>query len=210
MLRADAAPPTSVVRQVRTEVRAGYPGTWRFRMALLAPDKYAWTIYTSAQPDHYVFDGAAARTFVNGQEIAAVDGATAPFRSQARFMALAMLDPRQVPGAEIAPLDDVPAGASAGLQATFADGARYRLGLDGGRVVTVVGPLDLTPFASGEVTARFDDFRPVGGRMLPHTVHYEAEGAPLADETLLAACVDDPRFTLAAFQRPDLIPECMP
>lgn len=195
-------------------MRAGYPGTWRFRMTLLAPDKYAWTIYTSAQPDHYLFDGDSARTFVNGQEVAAVAASGAPMRSHARFMSLVLLDPQRIPGAEVTPLADadVPAGAARGLEAVFADdGARYRLGLDrSGRVVTATGPLDLTPFVGGEVTARFEDFRPVAGHELPHTVHYELQGAPLADETLLSACVDDPRVIAAVFQRPDLIPECMP
>ncbi len=210
---ARGGPVTSIVRQVQADVHAGFPGTWRFRMALLAPDKYAWTIYTSGQPDHYLFDGTAARTFVNGQEVAALTPDAAPLRSHARFMAVTNLDVLLQPGMDVAPLDDadVPSGASQGLQVRFADdGARYRLGFDtAGRLVTAIGPLDLPPYASGDVTARFDDFRPVGGRVLPHRVHYELRGAPLADETLTSACIDDPRFTAATFQRPDLIPECV-
>jgi hypothetical protein len=194
----------SVIRQVRTTVYAGFPGTWRFRMTLLAPDTYAWTIYTSGQPDHYVFDGTTARTFVNGQEVAAEVAAAAPLRSHARFMAVATLDALAAPGVVSAPDGDR-------LRITFPDGAAYRVGLDrAGRVVTASGPLDLSPFANEDVTATFDDHRDVGGRMVPFKVHYELRGTPLADETLLSACVDDPRVTSAAFTRPDLIPECMP
>jgi hypothetical protein len=194
----------SVIRQVRTQVYAGFPGTWRFRMTLLAPDTYAWTIYTSGQPDHYVFDGATARTFVNGQEVAAELAADAPLRSHARFMAVATLDALAVPGVTSAADHD-------GLAITFPDGARYRAVLDrAGRVIAASGPLDLSPFANDDVTATFDDYRDVGGRPVPYKVHYELRGAPLADETLLSACVDDPRVTSAVFTRPDLIPECMP
>lgn len=213
-LRARGGPVTSVVRQVETEVYAGFPGTWRFRMALLSPDRYAWTLYTSGQPDHYLFDGAAARAFVNGQEVAAEEATTAPLRSHARIMALVHLDARLLPGVQVTPLPavELPAGAAEGLQVVFADdGARYRLGFDGAaRLVHASGPLDLPPYGSGEVTLRFDGFRRVSGRVLAHRVHYEFRGAPLADETLLAACVDDPRVTAAAFQRPDLLPECTP
>lgn len=204
----------SVVRQVQTEVYVGFPGTWRFRMGFLAPDKYAWTIYTSGQPDHYLFDGTAARVFVNGQEVASETAATAPLRSHARFTAVVNLDALLLPGVQLTPLPpaDLPEGASEGLEVALPDdGTRYRLAFDrSGRLVQATGPLDLPPFGSGEATMRFEDFRTVSGRVLPHKVHYTFAGAPFADETLLSACFDDPRFTEAAFQRPSLIPECPP
>ena len=136
--------------------------------------------------------------------MAAVAADATPLRSHARFMAVAHLGPSAFPDAQV---EELPDGQ---VQVVFADGARYRLGLDGGRVVSVVGPLDLPPYASGDVTARLSDFRPVDGRLLAHAVHYELGGTRLADETLTSACVDDPRVTPTAFQRPDRIPDCMP
>jgi len=74
--------------------------------------------------------------------------------------------------------------------------------------VWVEGPLDLSPFGAGEITARFSDFRRRGTLWLPFAASYSLAGTSLADESVLAACVDPPGLTPAAFTDPARLPSC--
>lgn len=184
-------------------MQVGFPGRWRWRAAFLVPNHYAMTIYTSTEPDHYVFDGRRALAFV-GMRAVAEAGIASPLRSHARFTATVNLDALLLPAVRIeeAPGRDVTA-------VFLDDGSRYRLGFDGSdRLVRVSGPLDLDPFGRGEVTAVFTDFRWVGGRLLPHRTDYEFGGRPLATERTIAVCPEALGVSNAAFEAPWTLPDC--
>src|SRR5262245_29026400 len=68
-IHARGGPLRGIVREVEADVYAGFPGTWRWRTAFLLPTSYAWSIYTAGAPDHYLFDGGAARAFVGDREV---------------------------------------------------------------------------------------------------------------------------------------------
>lgn len=178
---------------------------------LLLPDRYAWTIYTMDQPDHYVFDGGTTSSFIGGRLLGRERGAT-PLRSHARFAAVQDLDTLLLPGVSVAPLApaDRPAGTAAAVAVTFADdGARYRVGFDDdGRLVVVEGPLELPPFGHGVVEARVTEFRTMGGMTLPARVTYRLAGETFADERTLAACPNPPGLDPAAFASPEALPRC--
>src|SRR5579883_1076887 len=128
-------------------------------------------------------------------------------RSQSRSAASLAL-----PGVAVAPLapSDLPAGAREGLAVVFADdSARYRLAFDERTLlVAAAGPLDLSPITSGEVTARFADFRRAGTLILPFETTYARADAPLAEERVRAACPDPPGLGPEAFVAPDRLPRC--
>ncbi len=211
-IRARGGPLRSVVRRVEAEVYAGFPGTWRWRAAFLVPDRYAWTILTTREPDHYLFDGTVVRAFVGDVEVAADADAAAPLRTHARFTAVTDLDALLQPGVQVAAAaaDRVPPGAVAALEVRFPDdGSRYLLGFDRrDLLVTAAGPLALPPLGRGTISARFADFRRAGSWLLPWTTDYTFDGAPLATEHTLAACPDDPALTPESFRRPAAIPDC--
>src|SRR5262245_24062168 len=60
-IRARGGPLGSLVRQVDAEVYAAFPGTWQWRTAFMLPDRYAWTVFTTGEPMHYLFDGQVVR-----------------------------------------------------------------------------------------------------------------------------------------------------
>jgi hypothetical protein len=213
-IRARGGPLHGLVRWVDAEVYAGFPGTWRWRAAFLVPDHYAWTILTTREPDHNLFDGTVVRAFVGDLEVAADADATAPLRTHARFTAVAALDALLQPGVQVAPAaaDRVPPGAVAALDVHFPDdGSRYLLGFDRrDLLVSAEGPLALPPLGRGTVSARFADFRRTGTWLLPWTTDYAFDGAPLATERTVTACPDDPALTPESFRRPAAIPDCAP
>jgi hypothetical protein len=204
------------VRQVEAEVAIAFPGTWRWRTALLVPDHFALTVYTTREADHYVYDGRATYAFVGQRQVAIDPRVDSPLRSLARFTAVVGLDALRLPRARLgAAAGAGPAAAAAGAAvevevALLDDGARYRLGFDGReRLVWASGPLALDPFGEGEVTARFDDFRPAAGRLLAHRAEYLFRGRPLARERTLSACLAA-GLAPAAFAVPWTLPECDP
>jgi hypothetical protein len=208
-IRARGGPLTSVVRDSDLDVRAVFPGRWQIRSAFLQPDRWGWTIFTSGQPDHYLFDGRIAHTFIGGRAVAADAGPGAPLRSHARFMAVAHLDVLRAPGIVLAPLApaDLPAGAAHGL-AVVLERSRFRLAFDArARLVWLTGPIDLPPLGTSVLSARYDDFRRVGRFVLPFRVEYTLAGQRLAEETVVAACPEPAGLTAASFAAPPL-PAC--
>ena len=177
----------------------------------LLPDRYAWTIYTTDQPDYYVFDAGITSSFIGGRLLSRERGPT-PLRSHARFAAVQDLDTLLLPGVTLTPLApaDRPAGTAVGATAVFADdGARYRLGFDDeGQLVVVEGPLELPPFGNGVVEARVTEFRRMGGMTLPARVAYRMGDQPFADERTLAACPNPAALDVAAFAAPERLPQC--
>jgi hypothetical protein len=210
-IRARGGPLRSVIREVEVDVMVAFPGRWRARTAFMVPDRYALTVFTTGEPDHYLYDGRAAHTFIGTREISVDTEAGAPLASQARFIAVVNLDALLAPGVELAPLPDaeLPADATSGLVIGFRDGARYRLGFDRrGLVVWAAGPLDLPPIGRGEVSARYDDFRRVGGLLVPFRTEYRLGTRRLAEERVLGMCVNDPGLEAGAFTTPSMIPRC--
>ncbi len=200
----------SVMRSVEAEVTAGFPGTWQWRTAFLTPDRYAWSMVTAAGVDHYLFDGAVVRAFVGGRAVATDVSPEAPLRIQSRFAAVTNLDAVLDGGATVTPLPagDLPAGVAAGASVVLS-GARYRLGFDERMLlVWATGPFDLPPLGGGELTARYDDYRPVEGLLLPFRVTYELGGRPLGVERTRHLCPNEPALTAASFASPDRLPPC--
>ena len=211
-IRSRGGPLHTVVRQVEAEVRAGFPGTWRWRTAFMLPDRYAWSIETNTEPYHYLFDGHAVRAFIGGHLVSLDAGSAAPLRSHARLTAVVNLDALRLPGVSVAELTPAerPPGAAAGLRVVFADdGATYRLGFDREALLTEVsGPVDLTPFGRGELTVRFADFRRVGKLRMPFRTSWRFGGTALAEERALAVCPDPPELVLDGFRDPARLPVC--
>jgi len=210
-IQARGGPLRAVVREVQADVFVGAPGRWSWRTAFLYPDRYAWTIFTAAGADHYLFDGAVSRTFVESNPVSVDAGPDAPLRSHARFTAVTYLDALLLPGVQVTPLagPELPEGAAWGLAAVFAgDGARYRLGFDArDLLVHVEGPLGLPPLGAGTLSARFADFHRTNGLFLPYRTAYTFGAAPLADERAVAVC-PNVRLAPEAFRMPAAIPTC--
>jgi hypothetical protein len=211
-IRARGGPVGAVVLDAEADVRQGYPGRWRWRRVFAAPERYAWTITTSGEPLHYLFDGTVVRAFVGGALTATDASPVAPLRSQARFVAVTLLDALRRPGVRVAalPADALPSGVSAGLAVTFPeDGERYTVLFDAGlRPVRIEGPIDLSPVGRGRLVARQDDFREVGRRLLPHHVVWELDGVELADEWARGLCVGVEPLPAEAFSAPGRLPDC--
>ena len=212
-IAARGGPLPALARSVEARVEQGFPGLWRWRTVYRVPDRYAWTIETTRDPDHYLFDGLTVRAFVGGREVSADTSPGAALRSHARFMAVIGLDALRAAGVTVTPLapSDLPAGVVAGLEVRFEDGTRYLLGMDGrGMITRAVGPVALPPFGAGEVTVEFDDFRPTEGWLLPYRARWQLGGVPLAVEWVLAACPDPPGLEAVDFATPAGLPACPP
>lgn len=200
-----------LIVRVDADVYTGLPGAWQWTRALLLPDRYAWKVETSRDPDWYLFDGSTVRSFVGGAEVASDGSPRAPLRSHARFTAVANLDALAAPGVTLVPLAaaDLPPGAREGLEARFADGAVYRLAFDERTLlIWAQGPLDLSPIGAGDATARFSQHRAAGGRLLPFAISYAFGDRRLAVESIRAACVNPPALTPASFLHPMALPDC--
>jgi len=210
-LRARGGPLHGLLLRCEADVHRTLPGTWQYSRAFLAPDRYAWVIETSGEPNEALFDGHAVRAFIGVREVGTDTSADAPLRSHARWTAVVSLDVLQSPGVTLSPLPDAerPPEVHEGLRAVLPDGSTYRLGFDRRTLlVWAAGPLDLSPVGGGEVTVRFTDHRRAGGLLLPFAASYAFDGVPIADERVLAACVDPPALTAAAFTDPRRLPAC--
>ena len=99
---------------------------------------------------------------------------------------------------------------AAGVSVTLPDdGSRYRLGFDDRtRLVWATGPIEMPELGRGEVTARYDDFRRVGGLWLPFRTTYEINARPLAVERTIHLCPNEPGLGPASFERPARLPAC--
>ena len=211
-IRARGGPLRNLTREGEARVRTGFPGVWRWRSVYLLPDRYALTVETATEPYHYLFDGGTVRAFLGTRAVATDPRREAPLRSHARFTAVAHLDALGLPRYRVAPLapGELPDRAREGLLVIETDGgARYRLGFDEhGLVGWVVGPLDLDPLGRGEVTARFSDFRRVGGLLLPFRTAYGFGDTLLLEETATAVCPNQPDVTADSFLAPAQLPAC--
>ena len=193
-------------------MRRGFPGVWQWRTAYLLPDRYAMTIQGAQESFHYLFDGTAVRAFVDDRLVGRDAGSSAPLITHARFTAVTNLDALRLPRYQVAPLPpaELGTGVREGLAVVAADtGVRYRLGFDeDDLLVWATGPLDLDPLGHGEVTARYSDFRHVGGRLLPFKTSYALGDVPLIDEQAVAVCPNVRTVTAETFQSPDRLPSC--
>jgi hypothetical protein len=209
-IHARGGPLRSFVRASEVDVEAMFPGAWQWRMAYLAPDRYAWSIVTTGGVDHYLFDGQVVRTFVGGRLVASDAGPESPLRTQARFIATTNLDLDAGASVVTLPATELPSGVAAGLLVVLAgDGSRYRRGFDDrALLVWAIGPFEVPQIGRGELTARYDDFRRVGGLLLPFRIQYELGGRPLAVERVARLCPDDPALVPASFESPARLPSC--
>ena len=205
-IAARGGPIPGIVRESNVRVLQAFPGDWEWTTVAAFPDRYAWSIVTNDLPHHYLFDGTRVRAFIGENQVAEATG-SAGLETHARFVAVANLDVLRQPGVTVT---TTPNGQGTLLDATFADtGARYRIQLDRDDVVrSVEGPIDLSPMAKGTLVATYDDHSDVGGRRLPQHVHYELDGAPLADERIVRTCVLAASPPPAAFASPTALPSC--
>lgn len=213
-IHARGGPLPALVRTVEATVTAEYPGRWRSRIVFQRPERFAWTIDTTGEPDHYLFDGEQVRAFVGSGLVSTDADPAAPLRTYARFTAVTLLDDLHGAGVEVHELapEAVPPGAAAGLVARFPGASdRFVLGFDAdARLVSVEGPLDLPTLGRRTVTAELSDFARVGGWLLPRRIRYHAAGRLLIDERALALCPDPPGLDVAAFRDPAALPACPP
>ena len=211
-IRARGGALHSLVRQAEADVQAGFPGTWQWRTVFLAPDDFAWSIVTAAGTDHYVFDGRVTRAFIGGREVSVDAGQQTPLREHARFASVTNLDTVLGSRMPVAPLPaaELPPGVIAGVSVTVPDdGSRYRLGFDNRtHLVWATGPIEMPDVGRSEVTARYDDFRLVGGLWLPFRTTYEINARPLAVERAIHVCPNEPGLGSASFQSPEGLPAC--
>jgi len=211
-MRAQGGPMPGLARESRTEVWVGFRGTWRWRTVTAGPNRYAWSIETTGEPTHYLFDGRVVRAFV-GSALTSEDASpTAALRTHARFTSVMFLDAFRTPGVRVRELAaaERPPEAAFGLEAVFPDtGDRYLIGLDAGRlVVSVEGPVLLPPFERHAVRAVLDDHRRVGGYTVAYHTRWTADGQPLADERTVQACPLAREPPAAAFASPAALPRC--
>jgi hypothetical protein len=209
-IAARGGPLPGLVRDSVVQVAAvAFPGEWRWRTVAALPERYAWSVETRDAPYHYLFDGTVVRAFVGTGLVSEDPSATAALRTQARFVAVANLDVLRSPGVQVN-VTVAAGGAGATLTAVFADrGDRYEVWIgDDGLVRRVTGPIDMTPVGHGQLVATYDDFAPVDGRRLARHIHYELDGAVLADERVERACVLAPAPPASAFASPAALPVC--
>jgi hypothetical protein len=209
-IAARGGPLPGLVRDSTVEVVKAFPGTWHWRTVTGLPERYAWSIETRDVPYHYLFDGAVVRAFVGHGLVSEDASAAASLRTHARFVAVANLDVLRLPGVRVTAAGTVDRAGTT-LTAVFDDrGDRYEIGIgDDGLVRRVTGPIDLSPVGRGQLVAVYDDFAGIGGRRLARHIHYELDGAVVADERVERACVlaDDP--PASAFASPASLPSCL-
>lgn len=211
-IRARGGPITTLVRTATARVELEFPGTWVWRTVFRPPVLFAWSIETTGEPNHYLFDGAAVRAFVGGGAVAVDTDPAAPLRLHARLVSATMLDALALPGVavrELAP-SELPPGAAAGLEARWPDGPdAVRVAFDARLLVTgATGPSRLPLVRAGTLAVAFDDFRRTGRWLVPWGATYRLDGVPIARETASAVCIDAPIVPPEAFATPLGLPDC--
>src|SRR5262249_19208105 len=81
-IRAGGGPLPPLARAGEADVQAPFAaGHWTWRTLFQLPDRYAWSIDTLGEPNHYLFDGAVTRLFLGRREINAGAAWNPPLRS---------------------------------------------------------------------------------------------------------------------------------
>jgi hypothetical protein len=211
-IRARGGAVDAVVRVSDVDVHSGFPGRWRWRTVFLPPDRYAWSVETTHDPMHYLFDGTIMRVYLGGALTAEDASPDAPLRSHARVVGVALLDVLRAPNVSVRELarEELPPECRAGLAAAFADPpAVYRVCLDDRLLVRRVdGPVDLSPIGRGTVSVRFDELRRVDGLVFARRARWLLDERLLADECVTHLCVAPPELDAASFHDPSTLPGC--
>ena len=207
-IAARGGPLPGLVRESEVQVARAFPGIWRWRTVAAPPERYAWSIETNDQPNHYLFDGTTVRAFVGDAPVSDDPSPSSPLRTHARFTAVADLDILLTPAAELTTAVSTPDGVT--LTAVFRDrNHRYEVAFDhDGLLTRVAGPIDLSPAARGHLVATYDDYRQVDARRIPHHIHYDLDGQTLADEHVITACVLATPPDATIFTSPERLPTC--
>jgi hypothetical protein len=206
-IRTRGGPLSGFIRLVEARVHLAFPGVWRLESSFLVPDYYRWTVFTTDEPDHYIWDGKQMESYVGTALVARDASPDAPLRSHARWVAVtnldALLDPRW---AERISCAGHRVGTDVVLDIVFADdGSRYSLRFDQGRRLSrAEGPAALPPLAAVRINAEYRDFRVVGGRLVARSVSYRVDGKRLMDERLLSLAVNPPDLGPGSFRPPGL------
>lgn len=186
------------------QVYFGFPGTWRFEYAFRPPYYYRWTVFTSEQPNHYLWDGQTMRAAVGAVVVGSDSSGRAPLRSHARWHAVTYLD-ALCSGALPAHMQSLP-GPRPGDETVrvrlLDDEAEFVLQFDRqARLVRADGPIEIPPFGAARLTQHYFDFRPAGGRWIAHGTRYEIDGRVISEEQTLSFTIDDPALTPDFFRR---------
>lgn len=194
----------SLRRGAEMQVYFGFPGTWRFEYAFRVPYYYRWTVFTSEQPNHYLWDGETMRAAVGTAVVGVDPSGAAPLRSHARWHAVTYLDslcsgdmPAQF---QSLPGDD--SGEEVLLVRLLDDDSEYLLTFDRqARLLRASGPIEIPPFGATRLTQHYFDFRPAAGLRIAHATRYEVDGIILSEEQTTTFAVNDPALTPDFFRR---------
>jgi hypothetical protein len=203
-IRARGGEMQSLERQVDATVYKEFPGEWTWEMAYREPDLFRWTLQVAGEDQSYVYDGSKVTLYLGSAALPVDPAAEMSFRSQARFIAVTMLDDvaheREARITET-PATEVPKDAARGLRVRFpADGTVYDLFFDASDLlVAASGPVSMPPVGGGTLRAEYSDFRPVAGYTLPFRVRYTLNGEPLAEERVKQLVPNSPDLTTASF-----------
>lgn len=201
-IRARGGPLARFSRESEADVYYGFPGTWRWHIAFLGPDRLRFTLRTSAEDQHYVSDGETVRTYLGSALLSEEPARDACFATVARWIAITSLDAlREMSWTEL-PAGALPPGAARGLRAHCAEAPEdpYHLYFDRSlRLVEARGPVSIPGIGSGTLGARFSDFRRAGRYTLPFAATCTLNGEPFFDERVLSVVPDDPSVGPASF-----------
>lgn len=205
-IAARGGPLESASRESEAEVYEKIPGTWAWRIDYRVPDRLRWTLETWGDEQTYAYDGQTVRYFLGTAPVGSDPALARAVRTQVRWIGLSLLDvldDERLLVVEELPRDALPAGVASGLRATWReDGTSYLLYFDErDLLVASRGPVDVPVIGSGELVASYEDFREVGGFLLPFRGRYTLDGRPLFDETVLRWVPNDPALTEEAFTR---------
>jgi hypothetical protein len=206
-IRVRGGPLSSFIRLVEARVYLAFPGVWRLESSFLAPDYYRWTVFTTDEPHHYIWDGEEMDSYVGSALVARDASPAAPLRSHARWVAVTNLDALlDLRWAERMSCAAQRVGSDVVLDIILIDdGSRYSLRFDRRRRLTrAEGPAALPPLAAMRIDAEYRDFRVVGGRRVACSVSYRADGERLMDERLLSFAVNPPDLGPGSFRPPGL------
>jgi hypothetical protein len=193
----------SLRRSTEMIVHFGFPGTWHLEYTFRAPHDYRWTVFTSDQPNHYLWDGQTMRAAVGAVVVGTDTSGRAPLRTHARWHAVTYLDSLcngKLPVRFVALRSDAWSEESVLVRLTD-DGSDYRLTFDRqARLRSATGPIEIPPFGSAALTQYFYDFRRAGAFLVAHGTRYEIDGVTLSEERTLSFIGNDPTITLETFR----------